>query len=49
MAEKAGHYWLDEVDVLSVDLGTHKLQLVKAGVYVSKYKLTIPRELYEYE
>ena len=49
MAEKAGHYWLDEVDVHSIDLGTHKLQLEKAGAYVSKYKLTIPRELYEYE
>ena len=48
MAEKAGHYWLDEVDVHSIDLGTHKLQLEKAGAYVSKYKLTIPRELYEY-
>ena len=49
MAEKAGHYWLDEMDVHSVDLGTHKLQLEKAGAYVSKYKLTIPRELYKYE
>ena len=49
MAEKAGHYWLEELDLTKIDLGTHKLQLVKSGVYISKYKITIPKELNDYE
>ena len=49
MAEKARHYWLNEIDVQSVDLGTHKLQLTKGGIYASKYKMTVPKELSEYE
>lgn len=49
MAEKANHYWLEELDFTRIDLGTHKLQLVKSGVYISKYKMTIPKELKEYE
>ncbi len=49
MAEKAGHYWYEELDLTKIDLGTHKLQLVKSGVYISKYKITIPKELNDYE
>ena len=49
MAEKANHYWLEELDFTRIDLGTHKLQLVKSGVYISRYKMTIPKELKEYE
>ena len=49
MAEKAGHYWFEELDLTKIDLGTHKLQLVKSGVYISKYKMTIPKELKDYE
>ena len=49
MAEKANHYWLEELDFTRIDLGTHKLQLVKSGVYISKYKMTITKELKEYE
>lgn len=49
MAEKAGHYWFDELDLSDVDLGTHKLQLVKSGVYINKYRMTIPQELHDYE
>lgn len=49
MAEKAGHYWYDMLDTSKTTLGTSKLQLVKNGVYVSKYKITIPKELSEYE
>lgn len=49
MAEKAGHYWFDELNLANIDLGTHKLQLVKSGVYINKYKMTIPKELSDYE
>lgn len=49
MAEKANHYWFEMLESSKVDLGTSKLQLVKDGVYISKYKITIPRDLYEYE
>jgi hypothetical protein len=49
MAEKAHHYWFDLLDINKVDLGTAKHQLVKNGVYVSKYKITVPKELYDYE
>ena len=49
MAEKAGHYWFEEIDLAAVDIGTHKLQLAKSGIYIGKYKMTIPKELYDYE
>ena len=49
MAEKAGHYWFDLLDVSKINIGTAKYQLVKNGVYVSKYKITIPKELHDYE
>lgn len=49
MAEKAGHYWYEELDLTKIELGTHKLQLVKSGVYISKYKMVVPKELNDYE
>jgi hypothetical protein len=49
MAEKAGHYWFDLLNVNKVNIGTAKHQLVQNGVYISKYKITIPKELYDYE
>ena len=49
MAEKANHYWFEELDLSKINLGTTKLQLVKSGVYLSKYKMTIPKELNDYE
>lgn len=49
MAEKAGHYWYEDLDLTKIDLGTHKLQLVKSGIYISKYKMIIPKELNDYE
>lgn len=49
MAEKAGHAWFDDLDVSRIDIGSHKHQLVKDGAYVAKYKMTIPKELYNYE
>ena len=49
MAEKASHYWFDMLDLDKIDLGTSKLQLVNNGIYIKKYKITVPKELNEYE
>ena len=49
MAEKANYPWFQAIDFSRINLGTSKIQLCKGGVYVSKYKITIPRELAEYE
>ncbi|MCM1312829.1 MAG: type IV toxin-antitoxin system AbiEi family antitoxin [Roseburia sp.] len=49
MAEKAGHYWVEELSLDKVNLGTSKIQLVPDGVYNSKYKITVPKALDSYE
>lgn len=49
MATKAGHYWTEMLDFAEIGLTTSKLQLVKDGVYNSKFRITVPKELEEYE
>ncbi len=49
MAEKAGHYWFDMLHIDKIDLGASKQQLVENGIYINKYRITIPKELNEYE
>jgi len=49
MAKKAGHDWYNRLDISKVDMGTGKQKLVDNGVYLPEYKITIPKELYEYE
>lgn len=49
MAEKANYPWFQSIDFNHINLGTSKIQLCKGGIYVSKYKITVPRELAEYE
>jgi hypothetical protein len=49
MAEKAEHHWYSLLDTSKIELGSGKQQLVEKGVYHSKYKITIPQELYDYE
>ena len=49
MAEKAGHYWFDMLDVDKLDLTSSKMKLVDNGVYISKYRITVPKELNDYE
>lgn len=49
MASKAGHYWVEMLDMKRIVLSTSKLQLVKDGVYNSKYRITVPKELESYE
>lgn len=45
MAEKAGHGWLEQLDLKRVDLGSGKRSIVENGVYDSKYQITIPKIL----
>lgn len=45
MASKARHQWLDFVDQSRIDLGAGDRVIVKGGVYISKYKISIPKEL----
>jgi len=41
-AEKIGHAWMDFIDIDKIDLGSGKRQIVKNGVYIPKYKITVP-------
>jgi hypothetical protein len=45
LADKAGHEWLSYINLDKVDLGSGKRAIVKDGVYVSKYQITVPKEL----
>lgn len=49
MADKAGHYWVEELNLEKINLGTSKLQLASEGVYNAKYKITVPKALESYE
>lgn len=48
LAEKANHRWLKHIDLKEVDLGKGKRSLVKNGVLIKKYGITVPKELEEY-
>ncbi|MGI8811273.1 MAG: type IV toxin-antitoxin system AbiEi family antitoxin [Pyrinomonadaceae bacterium] len=45
MAEKAGHRWFLSLNPDKIGLGHGKRSVVKDGVYVDKYQITVPREL----
>ncbi|MET3730520.1 type IV toxin-antitoxin system AbiEi family antitoxin [Moheibacter stercoris] len=47
LAEKSNHSWLKYVNKEKIDLGAGNRSLVKNGVYISKYKITVPKELEE--
>jgi hypothetical protein len=46
-AEKAKHSWLEYLDLTKIDLGKGKRSIVKNGVFVPKYRITLPKELVE--
>ena len=48
MAEKAQHSWFKQLDVTKVDLGKGKRSIVKSGVLIDKYGITVPKELEEH-
>ena len=45
MAEKAKHKWFQHLDLKNIDLGRGKRSIVKNGIYINKYRITIPKEL----
>jgi len=45
LAEKASHGWFNDLNIDTIDLGIGKRSLVKNGIYVPKYKLTVPRTM----
>lgn len=45
LADKTAHEWLSYINLDKVDLGSGKRAIVSDGVYVSKYQITVPREL----
>lgn len=45
MAEKAEHNWFKHLDLKFVDLGSGKRSIVKNGVLIDKYGITVPKEL----
>ena len=49
MAEKSGHIWFSAIDKEKIVLGSGNRHLAKNGVFISKYNITIPKELAEYE
>ena len=49
MAKKADHYWFKDLNVSKIDIGSGKQKLADNGVYLSEYRITIPKELYEYD
>lgn len=47
MADKAGHDWFNYLKIEKIDLGTGKRSIVSNGFFISKYQITIPKELGE--
>ncbi len=45
MAEKAGHEWVKYLDLSKVNLGKGNRSIVKNGAYVSRYRITVPKEI----
>ena len=44
LADKAKHEWLTYLDITKIDLGKGKRSIVKNGVFVHKYGITVPKE-----
>jgi hypothetical protein len=45
MASNAKHQWLDFIDQSKIELGTGDRVIVKGGVYISKFRISVPKEL----
>lgn len=45
LADKSGHDWFNRLDINRIDLGKGNRSLLSDGVYVSKYKITVPKAL----
>jgi len=49
MSEKANHPWFKTLKIDRICIGTSRYMATQTGKYISKYKITIPKELAEYE
>ena len=49
MAEKAGHPWFKALKLDVIETGMSRLMASPTGKYISKFNMTIPKELAEYE
>jgi hypothetical protein len=49
LAEKSNHGWIKYIDAEKIDIGKGKRSIVKYGVYIAKYGITVPKELANYE
>lgn len=45
LADQIKHQWLEHLNLEKIDLGSGKRSLIKDGVYVPKYKMTVPKEI----
>jgi hypothetical protein len=45
LADRSGHTWFKHLNLEQVDLGKGNRSLVKNGVYIKKYKITVPKEM----
>jgi hypothetical protein len=45
LAEKAGHSWLSFLNLAQIDLGGGKRSVARGGVFIEKYRITVPKEL----
>lgn len=45
MADKAGQKWLQYVDSAKIELGSGDRSIVPNGIYVAKYRISVPKEL----
>ena len=49
MADKANHQWFKFIDLKNINLGKGKRSFGNNGVYISKYSITVSKELVNYE
>jgi hypothetical protein len=45
MANKAQHQWLSFIDLSGISLGNGDRSVVKGGIYISKFHISVPKEL----
>lgn len=45
LAEKVNHYWFARLELDKIELGKGKRSIIKNGVYISKYRITVSKEL----
>ena len=45
LAEKSGHKWFHYLKLDRIDTGSGKRSIVKGGVYIDRYQITVPKEL----